>query len=310
MDLSIWEPHVRRVCQRHDLHPGKLIRPGLAGSFPTFIVADHWVVKFFGQLYGGAESYQAELAANWIIASAPKISAPALLATGELFTDSTAWHWPYLIFDYVPGDSIGEVYAQICWDDKLALAHQLGGITRQLHSLKIEDSPFAKSQSRGSYLEFLEVQRSICTSNHQKWNSLPQRLIAQISDYLLSPEEIIDPSLPPRLIHADITRDHILGQIQKGHWQTQALIDFGDAMIGDIFYELATLHLDVFQRDRRLLRPFLDSYGLSDQQKVDFPHKAMSVALLHQFNIFHDLQDWIFEVPESLEALATQLWDI
>jgi hypothetical protein len=49
---------------------------------------------------------------------------------------------------------------------------------------------------------------------------------------------------------------------------------------------------------------------LSDQQKVDFPHKAMSVALLHQFNIFHDLQDWIFEVPESLEALATQLWDI
>ena len=127
---------------------------------------------------------------------------------------------------------------------------------------------------------------------------------------MLSPEEIIDPSLPPTLIHADITRDHILGQIQKGHWQTQALIDFGDAMIGDIFYELAALHLDVFQRDRRLLRPFLDSYGLSDQQKVDFPHKAMSVALLHQFNIFHDLQDWIFEVPESLEVLAEQLWDI
>lgn len=310
MDLPIWEPHVRRVCQRHDLHPSKPIRPGLAGSYPTFIVAEHWVVKFFGQLYGGAESYQAELAANRVIASAPRIPTPALLATGELFADSTVWRWPYLIFTFVPGVSIGEVYAQIRWDDKLALARQFGEVTRQLHNLKIEDSPFAKGQNQEPYLKFLELQRSICVSNHQKWNSLPERLIAQIREYLLPPEEIVDFGLPPSLIHADITRDHILGQIQNGHWQTQALIDFGDAMIGDIFYELVALHLDVFQRNQNLLCAFLDSYGLSNHQKIDFPRKAMSIALLHQFNVFSGIQDWVAEIPDSLDALAELLWSI
>jgi hygromycin-B 7''-O-kinase len=39
------------------------------------------------------------------------------------------------------------------------------------------------------------------------------------------------------------------------------LIDFGDAMVGDLHYELAALHLDLFDCDKRLLRQFLDHYG-------------------------------------------------
>ena len=308
MDLAIWEPYARQICQRHQLCPFDPLRAGLAGTYPTFIVAERWVVKFFGQLFGGAESFRAEQQANHFIAASSQIPAPKLLASGSLFEPSEGWHWPYLIFEFVPGISIGQIYDQIDWDDKLALARQLGEITRHLHQIPLEDTPFPGGQGWETYLKFLEGQRLICVPNHQKWSSLPGNLIAQIEDYLLPPEAIVDLSRPPSLIHADITRDHILGEITAGRWQTRALIDFGDAMMGDIFYELAALHLDVFQRDRHLLRAFLDSYGLSALQNNGFSHKALSVALLHQFDVFPGIRNWMDEIPDSLEALAIQLW--
>jgi hygromycin-B 7''-O-kinase len=308
MDLGLWEPHARRVCQRHNLQPCDPIRPGLTGTYPTFIVANRWVIKFFGQLFGGAAAFQVERQANQLVAQQPELLAPAILASGHLLEENLSWRWPYLILEFIPGVSIGEVYDQIGFGDKLALARQLGEITRQLPSLKLEDFPFSRGQGWQPYLEFLEGQRSICVSNHREWNSLPENLIAQIEGFLLPSREIVDLSLPPALIHADITRDHLLGQIQNGHWQTQALIDFGDAMIGDIFYELAALHLDTFQYDRRLLKTFLAAYGLSNFQKQNFARKALSVALLHQFNVFFGLRSGLDKIPDTLEALALQLW--
>lgn len=308
MDLSIWEPHVRRVCQRHNLQSGEPIRPGLAGTYPTFIVAERWVVKFFGQLFGGAAAFQAEHRANQLVARQPNLLAPALVATGSLLEKGQPWRWPYLVFEYVPGISIGEVSEQISFEDRLALARQLGEITRQMHCLPIESIRLSAGQGWQPYLEFLEAQRSICVSNHRKWNSLPENLLVQIEAFLLPPEEIIDFSQRPSMIHADITRDHILGRIEAGRWHTLALIDFGDAMIGDVFYELAALHLDTFQYDRRFLRAFLESYGLSKHQKINFPRKAMSTALLHQFNVFDGLRSRINHFPDTLEALALQIW--
>lgn len=309
MDLKIWDPFVRLVCLRHNLSIKGQIRPGLAGTYPTFIVADRWVIKFFGQLFSGATAYQAELQANKLVSRQPDILAPAVIATGDLLNEDKLWRWPYLIFEFIPGMSIGEKYDQIELVDKLALARQLGEITRHLHHLNLEGSQFQARQGWKPYLEFLEDQRSKCVANHRKWNSLPEYLIMQIEDYLLPAEEIIDCGLIPSLIHADITRDHILGEIIDEHWETRALIDFGDSMIGDVFYELAALHLDLFQRDKHLLSAYLDSYDLSTHQKKDFHRKAMSVSLLHQFNVFYGLQQRL-KSSDSLETLAIQLWEI
>ncbi len=44
-------------------------------------------------------------------------------------------------------------------------------------------------------------------------------------------------------------------------WQTWALVDFSDARVGDLLYELVALHIDLFQLDTRLLRAFLEAYG-------------------------------------------------
>ena len=53
-------------------------------------------------------------------------------------------------------------------------------------------------------------------------------------------------------------------------------------MTGDLLYELAALHLDLFAGDPRLLAAFLDAYGLPAAQRADLPRKALATALLHR----------------------------
>jgi hygromycin-B 7''-O-kinase len=114
------------------------------------------------------------------------------------------------------------------------------------------------------------------------------------------------------LIHADLTRDHILGHFTGDRWELEALIDFGDAMPGDIFYELSALHLDAFDCDKRLLDAFLESYGLDVNDQKDFATKCMSAALQHQFDIFSPLFERFPGLHQvgSLDEMAGFLWDI
>jgi hypothetical protein len=75
----------------------------------------------------------------------------------------------------------------------------------------------------------------------------------------------------------------LLGCLMSGGWKSLAVIDWGDAMTGNILYELVSLYLDLFQSDKQLLKVCLDVYGLPDFYQHDFPRKALSMVLLHQF---------------------------
>lgn len=307
MDAALWRPHVQSVCRRHGLHPCQQVRAGLAGSFPTFIVENQWVVKFFGQLFGGVLAYHTELQVNALLPPDLAVRAPALRYSGALLEAGRGWRWPYLIFEYLPGISIGEVYAQVGADDKLALASSLGKATRQMQRLSLVGAPLFGAGLE-VYTSFLHAQRAKCLANHRQWQSLPGHLVDQLEEYLLPVEMLADPCLPHGLIHADITGDHILGRLEADRWVTLGLIDFGDARIGNVFYDLGALHLDLFRCDQRLLRVYLEAYGLEDRRA--FAHKAMSVALLHEFDLFSVLRR---VNPQALAAatlsdLASEIW--
>ena len=83
-------------------------------------------------------------------------------------------------------------------------------------------------------------------------------------------------------------------------------------MIGNILYELSALHMDLFRRDKRLLRAYLDAYGLDEQSRHTLPRRAMSVALLHRFNVLYGLVESHPRAQEcsSLDELAVLLWDV
>jgi hygromycin-B 7''-O-kinase len=309
MDSALWQPHVQVVCRRHGLNPYQQVRAGLAGSFPTFIVEDRWVIKFFGRLFGGELAYETELQVSRILPTDLAVPIPEMLSSGCLLDGGTVWGWPYLIFEYFPGISLGEVYEQVSIEDKLALASALGKFTRQMQRLSLDGAPLFHA-GLDAYVDFLHDQRTKCLANHRQWQSLPGHLIDQLEEYLLPVETLVDPLVPFGLIHADITGDHILGRLKADRWVTLGLIDFGDARVGNVFYDLAALHIDLFRCDKRLLRAYLETYGLEDRRQ--FAHKAMSAALLHEFNIFSLLGNMKpqFCTAATLGDLAEMMWDI
>jgi len=309
MDPVLWQPHVQAVCRRHGLLPCQQMRAGLAGSFPTFIVEDCWVVKFFGRLFGGELAHETELQVNRILPPDLAVHIPALLGSGSLLEGSTTWSWPYLIYEYLPSISIGEVYEQVSFEDRCAIAGTLGKLTRQMQQLPLDGVPLFRA-GLDAYVRFFNARRAKCIDNHRQWQSLPGHLIDQLEDYLLPVETLVDPLIPYGLIHADITRDHIMGRLEAGRWVTLGLIDFGDARVGNVFYELPALHIDLFHCDKRLLRVYLEAYRLEDRRQ--FAHKAMCAALLHEFNIFSLMGEILprYHQIATLPDLADILWDV
>jgi hypothetical protein len=312
MDPALWEGYVRQVCAQHFNNSPAQVRPGLAGSFPTFIVDERWVVKFFGRLFEGERDYETEVTAGRLLAADPLIPVPAILASGSLFSEGDGWPWPYLVFQYIPGVSFGEVYDQVPLHEKLAVARQMGETARRIHRLPLTGSGVFPAGWH-AYLSFLQAQRAACVANHRQWGSLPERLVDQLDDFLLPVEDLLDLRLIPHLIHADLTGDHLLGCLENDRWTTLGLIDFGDAMTGSLFYELVALHLDLFRSDKRLLRAFLEAYAPPAWLLTNFARRAMTATLLHRF----DVLVLVFREPRrrvqavaSLEELARALWDL
>ncbi|MAF10914.1 hypothetical protein CMK11_10740 [Candidatus Poribacteria bacterium] len=215
------------------------------------------------------------------------------------------------MFEFVEGVSIGEAADRVSHTDRLQVAREVGGMTRSLHAQHIPAAgPFAPTWDE--YRDLLDRQRERCAENHREWGDLPDYLVDQIDDYLAPTECLIDAGRRAHLIHADITADHILGALTPDGWRTTALIDFGDAMVGDHLYELVALHLDVFRGDTGLLAAYLDAYAVDDAFCRALPHRAMSTCLLHRFDVLSTLPGLGHDLAgiESLSHLADALWTL
>jgi hygromycin-B 7''-O-kinase len=304
ISVTFWEPLVMEVCQRHHLAASAQVRIGVPGTCPTFIIGERWVVKFFGRLFDGQRAFLVEREAGRLLAADPQIPSAPVLAQGQLRDQD--WPWPYLVYPFLPGISLGELADQVNAEDWLRIARELGLMAQRIHALPLRGSLVFPADLE-AYTHLLETRRAQCQANHQAWGTLPAHLTAQIEAFLPPPAALIDHSRPAHLIHADLTRDHLLGRIDQGRWQTLGLIDFGDAMTGDLYYELVALHIDLFQGERRLLHAFLDAYGLDPARRSTLPGRAMAVTLLHQFNVLSGLPAEMLQV-DTLPELAERLW--
>jgi hygromycin-B 7''-O-kinase len=309
-DADAWRPYVEQVCQRHALNPGRVIRIGVPGTCPTFIVDDLWVVKFFGRLFDGDKSFQVELElGKW--AESLSLPVPEIVAVGQLFQAAPGWQWPYLVFKFVPGESFGEVYEQVNLEDKLALARWMAELTLRMHQAALPTSKIFQP-AWDTFVDLLQRQRTTYRQSFREWGCLPEALFSQLDDFLLPLDELVDTRSTPHLIHADLTADHVLGRLKGGRWNSLALIDFGDAMVGNFYYELVALHLDLFHGEKRLLAAYLDAYGLDEQTRRKLPVRAMNMALLHRFDVLgpvFEREPRLHQVSTLVE-LADVLWNM
>ena len=100
-----------------------------------------------------------------------RIRTAKLVAAGELGEEG--WPWPYLVFEYIPGISLGEVFEQVTLEDRLRAARELGETVRRIHALALEGSPVFPNTHQ-PYQRFLEQQRAGVEARHREWGSLPR----------------------------------------------------------------------------------------------------------------------------------------
>ncbi len=315
MDVGFWRPWVEYVCRRDEIVDGDIrIRIGLKGTYPTFIVNDEWVLKFFGQNYDGHAAHRAEWVANQLLTGA-RVPAPAMVRSGAMLPDATDWQWPFLQMEFVPGSNIGKHFAVLSRNNKHELASWIAETARSIHQAPaVRTASESTQQLRAAYVALIQQNHTAVLHGRELppgVAALPTHLQGQAAEYLLPLAELLAPPRLDALVHADLTADHILGRYRQGSWQPEHVIDFGDAMIGDWHYDLGALHLDLFRADRTLLRAFVDAYGLDAETQRALPRRAMSLTLLHRYDLFESLTaseiDWS-AVP-TLAELERRLWD-
>jgi hygromycin-B 7''-O-kinase len=287
-DAHFWAPYLRAALGRHGIAESASVT-GCVGTWPTFIVGDI-VIKFFGFHPWWRYSYQLELQALRLAGTDTAIPAPRLLTEGALFTDREPW--PYLVMKCSPGKA---------WEDALpqpatrrAVAHQLGVAARRIHALPVPAESVLRQRN------WPEENRPDCAARHRQWGTLPDHLIDQIENYLIDPRA--DHSV---FLHADLTRRHLFIDRQR----LVGIIDWGDAFVGDPYYEVAALFFQALACDRSLLHALL--YGYSWPTCDEFRHRAMSQALLHRSDIIsHAAAQVPLDTLAPLDELAIALWGI
>jgi aminoglycoside phosphotransferase (APT) family kinase protein len=208
------------------------------------------------------------------------------VAAGSLFPGSDD-EWPFLVMERLDGLAWRD--ANLDFQTAESIARHLGSQIRHLHQSAAIDLHLGRE-------DWIAAHGQQAAERHQTWGSLPKHLIDQIPTYLGSYD-----AQRRCLVHGDLTEDHLF--VKEG--ALLGIIDWGDAMVTDPFYELGALHLGAFAGDRRLLSQFLRGYRWRlDEAFVDH---ALQVALMHEFDLFGPIST-LTEHSSTLTALAKQLW--
>lgn len=249
---EFWWPHAKEVLIRHDLLVGEW-EPvaGTGGTYPT-IIHGEVVVKFFGYTKQWRTSFEQEKVAQMVLAQRIEIAVPTILASGILYDDA----WGYLVMSKMSG--LSWEHSDLTGLEKQAVAMDLGRQIGLVHALAF---------SKDYETSLLEL--DLISAAQQ--SSFPAHLIPQIEAYV---DRV--PPLDTVFVHGDLMERHVF----TANGRLTGIIDWGDAAVFDRHYELAKLHLDLFDCDKQLLRLFLEASHWPVTE--DFAHKALVLAIYRQ----------------------------
>lgn len=300
LDADRWRPFVELVCSRHAVEP-RMITSGAPGSFPTFIVNRTHVVKFFGPLLDGLDCWHTEIEVAAMLGRTVPI--PDVIGAGVV-AESPPWR--YIVSRFVDGEAYDQVRDRLDTSQRIRLARALGMLIRRVHD---RDVPLGRALAPNweNWTAFIDIQRRDLANRHRAWGKLPEHLILHLDRYV--DDYRIETSTAPVLVHADLHEQHVFGSIDGDReWRISGVIDWGDARIGDRFYELPALHLGLFRGDGIMLSAFLEAYGWPGYRTDSFARRAMTMTLLHEFNV---LAKYTFpDDVQALDQLAENLWRV
>lgn len=275
-DEAVWRPVVTRLWARE---PGLAARTGVAapesvvsgfpGTCAVFIVNDAIVVKFFPPMV--ADDWRRERAVYRLLTGrVPEM--PRLLASGY-YHDRIAW--PYLVTSFLPGAAWRDARMVVSAAERLAIGRLLGERLRQVHDVPVPVNP---DWPPDTWPRLVTERLEAAPAELLASAALPEPVVAAALALLRDTDWFAG---PPRLLHGDLTEDHILVSRADGRWTMTGLIDWADAEVADPAYEWAALYFGFCGREALLFRAVQDGYGPAARPPP--PRRLLAGTLLHRF---------------------------
>lgn len=301
-DVAQWTPTVREVCRREGIG-FEHIEAGYPGTNAVFVLDGRWVVKIYAPFCHA--DFELERMLYPLLSETTHIPSPRLLAEGVL---EDALHWPYIVMDFKPGQSIREVRTQISTPNRIEIAMALGAMTYELHGIpliRVAQMP----NLRSDWPAFHRQRLTGCLAELKTRVGLPAPILDEIAAFLTA--NVNGESAPLMLINGDLTEDHILLEEKDGWWRVSGLLDFADALIAPRAYEWIALWFGALDRQFDEFAAFMRSYNPAILLDGAFFQEALLFTFLHQFGagiVADVLKKWRNSPPESLAELQRVLW--
>ncbi len=256
-DAALWPPVARRIWAADvalqaatGIAVPARITAGYPGSCAVVIVDEAAVLKIFPPPL--ANDFARERAVYHLPGLALPF-APKLLAEGVL---RDRVEWPYLVFSFLSGQAWRDALPSVPPEARSAILRDLGRAMRAIHDAPL---PAAGSwPSRAAWEPFLSQRLAQASQELRQRTALPDGVIGEVEAILGGLDWN---ATPPRLLHADLTEDHLLVNQTNGHWQISGLIDWADAEVGDPYYEWIALWYGLCRRRAELWWAFLAGYA-------------------------------------------------
>jgi len=272
---DVWSPLVAEVMRREGLGSLESMEAGLPGSNAVFIVNSDLVVKLFWPRFEDDQGREVE--AHRLLRARPEIPAPLVLAAGLIEDDLP---WRYVVFERLPGLSLGEVRGQVPRADMRRIADEFGDIVRAIHTIAVPEPPSPLARDHQQWRNWVEEAIRAAPERHAADLARVPRMRDELPGFLAS-AELTPPGDALRVLHCDLTADHLLVEDRDGRWRVSGLIDFGDAEVGHVDYEWVALHPHCFAYDHELTSGFLRAYGYPfDRESA---RRATACCFLHRF---------------------------
>jgi hygromycin-B 7''-O-kinase len=296
-DVDIRNAIAKEIIEIHQL-PEAPLKIFAEGTNIVFSYGDHTVIKIFPPFH--LEQFKSELLVLKHLQGKLSVKTPRIKAEGDIFG------WPYIVMDQLNGALLETLWDTMNHDNKMIIIRELGFLIREVHSL-----PIAGLEEIDCYWEcFVQQQIDRCTEQHRSVG-LSDALLAEIPSYLDATKDSLIKIKKPVLLTGEYTPMNFLVKQTQGVWHIDALIDFGDSMLGLPEYDLLGPCAFLIQGDKSLLREFLTSYGYSSNALTpDLSHQLMSLMLLHKYSnlkIQVRIEDWMHKV-QNLKDLENLVW--
>ncbi|KAG2282053.1 hypothetical protein Bca52824_053273 [Brassica carinata] len=252
----------------------------------------------------------------------------------DSFRSLSSHVWPYIKTQRCKGKIFAQLRDDLTWSDAQNLASFLGQQLRNLHLLpyppvtppelldvheELKIPPEWKV-----FVDALCQKKKDVTSRLENWYTYSRDSVSICFCHVGNEIK------PCTWIHSDVMDDNIHmgpyadGDGQHNSWRPSHILDFSDLSIGDPFYDLIPIYLDVFGGDTELFKKLLESYGIplirskngtvdSTRKKVLSPsYRTMCYCILHEENVLGAVFSIWDELrtAESWEQIELTVWSL